>query len=973
MSRNMDEEQIYSGRLGRTSKTSVLISSHAGPVFPASVYTGINITQDENLLAALEDGSLNQIACPFDEHVYSLSIPVRYHDEDEKIFALIIPESLRHEEFKHRSDLLQELAKEREILPEYVRQFHTVFSYQEIQAILASRQEEQLAKSVGVSSSSAEKAGDETDEQGLTEKTETFGLGSSLGLSEESSSVLRPPPMHDAEMLRKREEVEQERMELSQLRAELELQREQLDEVSSRLERERSRMEEIEMSISTERSELDMEKQKLTQMRDTLLMERQQIEAQRLNLEQKERALQEGVVATPDEKTQVVTDDQFIEIVARDADDDEVDEVLDPGEILSDTPEDSSADVITSASLHQESRLDHASLPVEDDDFPAEESTQITQVPSLDHVQVKAEFDTSRAGAQEHYVRLVDGGVVASLRGSRKKIDALLDAEPVLFLQYALIQNYPVAVILLATLDEQDHLTESFGWLLDMSHDEDRQVLEQLKRESAIRFAFYNRQNKLLRTYDVKAPLEENVAWIMRRIEQHPAASKVGGFSKASEAFASESYVRLGSMKHPFTASSFDDIRTPEQAKLAAGIVGYWSTPDGFDYVIGNRAFPLQTLLAIQRRVAEAAIKQGIYLNQPLRKIALEAHMVDNERALCRRLMANFAEVSIGLKPSELDPLEIWENWDALFSLANEVGAQPEQDVIELAQASLRKAEEFQEDPQVHEQTQIMAIPAAAASESEPSEGEEEATALTDSDSELAPPSEANGIPLAMAMKLPQLKPSVQVEELVVARRSENTGVTYFLPDDDLLEQFDDMEAMSREDLSLLLEDSTGRLEAAQVLIERFGSEVVQDVLKASEEMLAAEVVGLAKFMESRADALEKELVKGVEEGGPSATYIGTYALAGLRSTSAIPVLLDALRDTRRSGNRKALSEALARYEGKLYTPLTNLIKRHGHDEAILDALVALDQRQPNTLAKASKDRHRRVRDASKAARKRLD
>ena len=963
MNRKMDEEQIYSGRLGRTSKTSVLISSQAGPVFPASVYTGINITQDENLLASLEDGSLNQIDCPFDDHVYSLSIPLRYHDESEKIFALIIPESLRHEEFKHRSELLQELAKEREILPEYVRQFHTVFSYQDLQEIIASRHEESAS-------------GDQRDGEdgGLSERTETFGLGSSLGLAEESSSVLRPPPVHDAEMEKKREEVEQERMELSQLRAELELQREQLDEVSTRLERERSRMEEIEMSISTERSELDVEKQRLTQMRDTLLMERQQIEALRLNLEQKERELQEGATATPDEKTQVVTDDQFIEIIASDAEDDGDDapeQVLDPGEILSDAPEDSSADIITSASLHQESR--HVQPIQDDDDFAAEEATQITQVPSLDHVQVKAEFDTSRAGAQEHYVQLVDGGVVASLRGSRKKIDELLDTEPVLFLQYALIQDYPVAVILLATLDEQDQLVSSFGWLLDMSHDEDRQVLEQLKKESAVRFAFYNRQNKLLRTYDVKAPLEENVAWIMRRIEQHPGASKVGGFSRASEAFAAESYVRLGSMKHPFTPSSFDDIHTPEQAKLAAGIVGYWSSSDGFDYVIGNRAFPLQTFRAIQRRVAEAAIKQGIYLNKPLRQVALDAHMVDHERALCRRLMANFAEVSIGLKPSELDPLEIWENWDALFSLANEVGAQPEQDVIELAQASLRKAEEFQEDPQVHEQTQIMAMPAAVA-DSESSVVEEQGDSTSEAQAALeSSPAIKKPAPQAMALKLPQLKASVQVEELVVARRSENTGVTYFLPDDDLLEQFDDMESMSREDLLLLLEDSTGRLEAAQVLIERFGAEVGQDVLKASEEMLAAEVVGLAKFMASRADALEKELVKGVEEGGPSATYIGTYALAGMRSTSAITVLLDALRDNRRSGNRKALAEALARYEGKLYTPLTNLIKRHGHDEAMLDALVALEQRQPGTLAKASKDRHRRVRDASKAARKKLD
>ncbi len=933
MNNTTEEVQVYGGRLGRTSKTSVLISSHAGPVFPASVYTSINVTQDPNLLDALDVGSLNQISSPFDSHVYSLSIPVRYHDEDRKIFALIIPESLRHEEFKHRSELLQELAKEREILPDYVRQFHTVFSYAQLQDVIKELEEVES---------------EEESEDGLVEKTETFGLGSSMGL-EESSSTLRPPPAHDAELLQKKEEVEQERMELSQMRAELELQQTQLQEVSDRLERERERMEEIEMNISTERSEVELARQELTQMRDSLLIEKQQLEALRLNLEQRQRDIDAGVPKPEvEEKTQVVTDDQFVEILASDVDgDDDADRVLDEGEILAE--ESFSDDIMTSAPLHAETALVD---PLPADDFD-DEATQITQVPSLDHVNIKAEFDPSRAGAQagaqDHYIGLVDGAVVASLRGSRKRIDELLDAEPQLFVQYATIESFPVAVLLLASLEDQQ-LVDSFAWLLDLSHASDRQVLEALAQDCAVRFAFYNRQNKLLRTYDIKAPLEHNAQWVMHKVESSIQDANMGGFSKASEVYFADGYERLGTMRHSFTHESFSTITTPEQAKLAAGIVGYWSTPDVYEYLVGNRSFPLSIFKAIQRRVVEAALKQGIYLNKPLRQVALDAHLVDHERALARRLMANFAEVSIGLKPSELDPLEIWENWDALLALADEVGAQPEADVVELAQASLRKAKEFQEDPQVHEQTQIMTKPVVPEPISEPKAE----------------------VPKAMALKLPQLKASVEVEELVVAKRSENTGVTYFLPDDAVLDQFDDMESMSKDDLLLLLDDHNGRLEAAQMLLERFGDAVLHEVLEASEEMLAAEVVGLAKFVESRADSMETALVKGVEEGGASSTYIGTYALAGIRSTSALPVLLDALQDTRRSGNRKALSEALARYEDKLYPALINVIKRHGHNDALLDALVSLEARQPDTLGKALKHRHRRVRDAAKAARKRL-
>ena len=136
-SRVGDEDKIYQGRLGRTSKTSVLISSRTGPIFPASVHTSVNVTEDPELREELLAGQLNRVACPFEPgRTYDLAIPLRYHDEERRLFVLLIPEALRHEEFKHRSEMLQELAKEREVLPEYVRSFHTVFSLEQLTALL---------------------------------------------------------------------------------------------------------------------------------------------------------------------------------------------------------------------------------------------------------------------------------------------------------------------------------------------------------------------------------------------------------------------------------------------------------------------------------------------------------------------------------------------------------------------------------------------------------------------------------------------------------------------------------------------------------------------------------------------------------------------------------------------------------------------------------------------------------------------
>ena len=134
-SKGSSEEQVYKGRLGRTSKTSVLISSHAGPVFPASVYTGVNVSEDPELREKLFDGELNRVPSPFSDRTYDLAIPVRYHDEGLRLFVLVIPEALRHEEFKHRSELLNEMAREREVLPDYVKNFRTVFDAEALAAL----------------------------------------------------------------------------------------------------------------------------------------------------------------------------------------------------------------------------------------------------------------------------------------------------------------------------------------------------------------------------------------------------------------------------------------------------------------------------------------------------------------------------------------------------------------------------------------------------------------------------------------------------------------------------------------------------------------------------------------------------------------------------------------------------------------------------------------------------------------------
>ncbi|MFW6053585.1 MAG: hypothetical protein ACOC9J_02115, partial [Persicimonas sp.] len=264
-------------------------------------------------------------------------------------------------------------------------------------------------------------------------------------------------------------------------------------------------------------------------------------------------------------------------------------------------------------------------------------------------------------------------------------------------------------------------------------------------------------------------------------------------------------------------------------------------------------------------------------------------------------------------------------------------------EVLELAEASLKRAQDFQETGPLD----------APVSPPEP--------APADPVSDVAADDAASDDAVS--------RDAYDVDQLVVARRSESTGVTYFLPDDAVLDTFDDLASMSREDLELLLDDAKGRLEAAQMLVERFGAEGMRLTLEGAENMTTTEVAALARFLETKAEGLEAQLVRCVESAGPSATYVAARALASIRSTSAIPTLLEAYRDEDRGGNRRNLARTLAVYGNKLLPGLKRVIKKEGHDDALVMLLVELERQHDGVLAELAKDRSKSVRRAAEAAR----
>src|SRR5690554_237744 len=221
---------IAANEFAQTARTSIQVTSRQGDVFRAEVYRCINITRDPQLAQQLISGALYQVADPAGEQPYELALPIRYHDEKKQVFALVLPEELRHQEFKLRAELLQEFSQVQGVLPDYIREFRTIYGV----AKLA-----ELGEKSRVSDRDA--ADERAPEEPATPAPEDVMAGDQL-LADggapppraeldtmaffEEQGVQAPPPR--AELDEAWSKVEQEREQLAR-------ERQQLDEVRERI------------------------------------------------------------------------------------------------------------------------------------------------------------------------------------------------------------------------------------------------------------------------------------------------------------------------------------------------------------------------------------------------------------------------------------------------------------------------------------------------------------------------------------------------------------------------------------------------------------------------------------------------------------------------------------------------------------------------------------------------------------------
>ncbi|HEY3357389.1 MAG TPA: CpXC domain-containing protein, partial [Polyangia bacterium] len=120
--------QPYTGQAGQTRLEAVHYSCPCGAVFPARVHRVVNATRDPGLGARVRTGTLNQVVCPECARAAEISVSVIYHDQDERRFILVLPESARTREMWERAELWRLLAEDAAaFVPDYVRSPEVVY------------------------------------------------------------------------------------------------------------------------------------------------------------------------------------------------------------------------------------------------------------------------------------------------------------------------------------------------------------------------------------------------------------------------------------------------------------------------------------------------------------------------------------------------------------------------------------------------------------------------------------------------------------------------------------------------------------------------------------------------------------------------------------------------------------------------------------------------------------------------------
>lgn len=322
-------------------------------------------------------------------------------------------------------------------------------------------------------------------------------------------------------------------------------------------------------------------------------------------------------------------------------------------------------------------------MPPKADDDP----THVVSLADIDRARPGGPAFEAAADDETAYLRFdEDGRIIAAARIS--DADALrFDGQTILRFQLHSPPPGAVCGLLLVARTAAGEPTAHVFWPIDDGTEQGGRLLDTLATSFAVEVRLYVDPSGPTFREHFALPLEQNVRAARTLLAEQPGAREA-----AIRAVEAPDYERVGRLRHNFQADSFVNLTSAAEARLAIGILGYWSAPERRDYLIRIKSFPLAWFEAITRRVLEGAVHYGLAMEPPMRQRSFELKLAPNSASLLRRLLANFAEVNLNLRPCALDVFDIWDNWEALLAHAEELDLRVDEEIEELAARAMERA-----------------------------------------------------------------------------------------------------------------------------------------------------------------------------------------------------------------------------------------------------------------------------------------
>jgi len=318
----------------------------------------------------------------------------------------------------------------------------------------------------------------------------------------------------------------------------------------------------------------------------------------------------------------------------------------------------------------------------------------------------RLEVDAWRAGEQSVYQLYSKEKVFLMAKLDAEGMARFRDTAPRVMIQLYGFPQGPLPVIVVLPGGDDDPVEvyeQALYFMLNPEEDGDKDLLEHLSHEFLIYFDLFDEESRPVTTWGLEAPLADNVVDIIRRVEvqRDSMAAGMEDLAGARQAYMDLGPERLGRKQHNFSEDSFAELPTPAAVRLALGIISYWSEPENQDYLLLVKSFPATTWKEIRLRVIKRALEYGLSLTPPLTDFALLEDLAPTRDDLLRASVANFAEVSLRIKPSDLDPQQEYENWKMLLSDCAVEGVQVDGEIEELAAGAAKRAKPVEAEEEV--------------------------------------------------------------------------------------------------------------------------------------------------------------------------------------------------------------------------------------------------------------------------------